>query len=135
VLAAAVNARITLIISGGNGPRARPRCSMRSFGIYFREGTPSSPIEDRLAELQFAAAACRPHGNASAQYRGQGRNPPNASSSRTRCACVPNRIILGECRGEEAFDMLQAMNTGHEGSMATVHANHAARLPSHASNR
>ena len=35
----------------------------------------------------------------------------------------PERIILGECRGEEAFDMLQAMNTGHEGSMATIHAN------------
>jgi hypothetical protein len=35
----------------------------------------------------------------------------------------PERIILGECRGEEAFDMLQAMNTGHEGSMATIHSN------------
>ena len=35
----------------------------------------------------------------------------------------PDRIILGECRGEEAFDMLQAMNTGHDGSMATIHAN------------
>jgi len=35
----------------------------------------------------------------------------------------PDRIILGECRGEEAFDMMQAMNTGHEGSMATIHAN------------
>ena len=35
----------------------------------------------------------------------------------------PDRIILGECHGEEAFDMLQAMNTGHEGSMATIHAN------------
>jgi pilus assembly protein CpaF len=35
----------------------------------------------------------------------------------------PDRVILGEVRGEEAFDMLQAMNTGHEGSMATVHAN------------
>jgi len=35
----------------------------------------------------------------------------------------PERIILGECRGEEAFDMLQAMSTGHEGSMATIHAN------------
>ena len=39
----------------------------------------------------------------------------------------PDRIILGECRGEEAFDMLQAMNTGHEGSMATIHANNSAR--------
>ena len=38
-------------------------------------------------------------------------------------AWKPVRIILGECRGEEAFDMLQAMNTGHEGSMATIHAN------------
>ena len=37
----------------------------------------------------------------------------------------PDRVILGEVRGEEAFDMLQAMNTGHEGSMATVHANTA----------
>jgi pilus assembly protein CpaF len=37
----------------------------------------------------------------------------------------PDRIIIGECRGEEAFDMLQAMNTGHEGSMTTVHANTA----------
>src|SRR5437879_6427722 len=35
----------------------------------------------------------------------------------------PDRIIIGECRGGEAFDMLQAMNTGHEGSMATIHAN------------
>jgi pilus assembly protein CpaF len=35
----------------------------------------------------------------------------------------PDRIIMGEIRGEEAFDMLQAMNTGHEGSMTTIHAN------------
>src|SRR5579872_2389181 len=35
----------------------------------------------------------------------------------------PDRIIIGECRGEEALDMLQAMNTGHDGSMSTVHAN------------
>lgn len=35
----------------------------------------------------------------------------------------PDRIILGECRGSEAFEMLQAMNTGHEGSMSTLHAN------------
>ncbi len=37
----------------------------------------------------------------------------------------PDRIIIGECRGAEAFDMLQAMNTGHDGSMSTIHANDA----------
>ena len=37
----------------------------------------------------------------------------------------PDRIIIGECRGAEAFDMLQAMNTGHEGSLTTIHANSA----------
>ncbi len=42
---------------------------------------------------------------------------------RTALRMRPDRIIVGECRGEEAFDMLQAMNTGHDGSMSTVHAN------------
>ena len=37
----------------------------------------------------------------------------------------PDRIIVGECRGAETFDMLQAMNTGHDGSMSTLHANSA----------
>jgi pilus assembly protein CpaF len=37
----------------------------------------------------------------------------------------PNRLVLGECRGEEAFDLLQAMNTGHDGSFGTIHANNA----------
>jgi pilus assembly protein CpaF len=40
-----------------------------------------------------------------------------------RCACGPIASFSAKCRGEEAFDMLQAMNTGHEGSMATIHAN------------
>lgn len=42
---------------------------------------------------------------------------------RTTLRMRPNRIIIGECRGPEAFDMLQAMNTGHEGSLTTLHAN------------
>ncbi len=42
----------------------------------------------------------------------------------------PDRIIVGECRGAEAFEMLQAMNTGHDGSMSTLHANsHVTPLP------
>ena len=48
---------------------------------------------------------------------------PCAIWSRTACACGPERIIVGEVRGPEAFDLLQAMNTGHDGSMGTLHAN------------
>ena len=60
------------------------------------------------------------------------RGPPNAEGKgemrqrelvKNALRMRPDRIIIGECRGEEAFDMLQAMNTGHEGSMTTVHAN------------
>ena len=42
----------------------------------------------------------------------------------------PDRVIVGECRGAEALDMIQAMNTGHDGSMTTVHANMPARSSS-----
>ena len=47
----------------------------------------------------------------------------------------PDRIVVGECRGGEALDMLQAMNTGHDGSLTTTHANSPARGAARASRR
>jgi pilus assembly protein CpaF len=119
LLAAAVKARVTLIISGGTGSGKTTMLNALSAFISDKERLVT--IED-AAELQLQ----QPH---------VGRmetRPPNVEGRgeirqrelvKNALRMRPDRIILGECRGEEAFDMLQAMNTGHEGSMATVHAN------------
>ena len=86
------------------------------------------PAEERVATIEDAAELRmqQPH-----VVRMETR-PPNIEGKgeirqrelvKNALRMRPDRIILGECRGEEAFDMLQAMNTGHEGSMATIHAN------------
>ena len=94
--------------------------AQRAFGLH-REKERLITIED-AAELQLQ----QPH-----VVRMETR-PPNIEGKgeirqrelvKNALRMRPDRIILGECRGEEAFDMLQAMNTGHEGSMATIHAN------------
>ena len=119
VLAAAVNARITALISGGTGSGKTTMLNALSAFISDKERLVT--IED-AAELQLQ----QPH---------VGRmetRPPNVEGKgeirqrelvKNALRMRPDRIILGECRGEEAFDMLQAMNTGHEGSMTTIHAN------------
>src|SRR5882762_10733586 len=119
VLAAAVKASITLIISGGTG--SGKTTMLNALSAYISEKERLLTIED-AAELQLQ----QPH---------VGRmetRPPNLEGKgeirqrelvKNALRMRPDRIILGECRGEEAFDMLQAMNTGHEGSMATIHAN------------
>jgi pilus assembly protein CpaF len=119
VLAAAVKARVTLIISGGTG--SGKTTMLNALSAFISEKERLLTIED-AAELQLQ----QPH---------VGRmetRPPNIEGKgeirqrelvKNALRMRPDRIILGECRGEEAFDMLQAMNTGHEGSMATIHAN------------
>ncbi len=119
LLAAAVKARVTMIISGGTG--SGKTTMLNALSAFISEKERLLTIED-AAELQLQ----QPH---------VGRmetRPPNLEGKgeirqrelvKNALRMRPDRIILGECRGEEAFDMLQAMNTGHEGSMATVHAN------------
>jgi pilus assembly protein CpaF len=119
LLGAAVKARITTIISGGTG--SGKTTMLNALSAFISEKERLITIED-AAELQLQ----QPH---------VGRmetRPPNIEGKgeirqrelvKNALRMRPDRIILGECRGEEAFDMLQAMNTGHEGSMATVHAN------------
>jgi pilus assembly protein CpaF len=119
VLKAAVRARISILISGGTGAGKTTFLNMLSKFIPDRERLIT--IED-AAELQIQQEnvirlETRPpnvEGNGAVRQRQLLIN-----SLRMR----PDRIIIGEVRGEEAFDMLQAMNTGHEGSMTTIHAN------------
>jgi pilus assembly protein CpaF len=120
-LEACVQSRINLVISGGTGSGKTTMLNALSRWIPPQERVVS--IED-AAELQLQ----RDH-----VVRLETR-PPNIESKgevtqrdllRNTLRMRPDRIIIGEVRGDEALDMLQAMNTGHEGSMTTVHANNA----------
>ncbi len=119
MLAAAVRARISILISGGTG--AGKTTFLNILSQYIPPAERLVTIED-AAELQLAQQNI---------VRLETR-PPNiegVGAIRQRQLLInslrmrPDRIIIGEVRGEEAFDMLQAMNTGHEGSMTTIHAN------------
>ena len=119
ILAAAVKARLSILISGGTG--AGKTSFLNILSSFIPEGERMVTIED-AAELQLQQQNV---------VRLETR-PPNVEglgAIRQRELLVnslrmrPDRIIIGEVRGEEAFDMLQAMNTGHEGSLATIHAN------------
>ena len=119
VLAAAVKARISLLISGGTGAGKTTFLNIMSSFIPSRERIVT--IED-AAELQLQQEDVVRLETRPANVEGQGgvrQRQLLINSLRMR----PDRIIIGEVRGEEAFDMLQAMNTGHEGSMTTIHAN------------
>jgi pilus assembly protein CpaF len=119
LLTAAVKARISILISGGTG--AGKTTFLNILSQYIPSGERLVTIEDaaelRLAQENIVRLETRPP-----NVEGQGavrQRQLLINSLRMR----PDRIIIGEVRGEEAFDMLQAMNTGHEGSMTTIHAN------------
>lgn len=119
VLRAIVEARLNIIISGGTGSGKTTLLNALSSFIARRERivTIEDSAELQLQQDHVARLETRPpniEGKGEVTQRDLVRN-----ALRMR----PDRIILGECRGGEAFDMLQAMNTGHDGSMTTVHAN------------
>ncbi|MGH9607342.1 MAG: CpaF family protein, partial [Terracidiphilus sp.] len=119
VLAAAARTRLSILISGGTGAGKTTMLNILSRNIPQSERVIT--IED-AAELQLAQENLVRLETRPPNIEGQGA----IRQRQLLINCLrmrPDRIILGEVRGEEAFDMLQAMNTGHEGSMATIHAN------------
>ncbi len=120
-LEAAVSTRLNVIVSGGTG--SGKTTTLNALSSFIDNSERILTIED-TAELQL-------------QQTHVGRmesKPPNVEGKGavTQRDCLrnalrmrPDRIIVGETRGEEVIDMLQAMNTGHDGSMTTIHANSA----------
>jgi pilus assembly protein CpaF len=118
-LTACINARVNLVISGGTG--SGKTTLLNALSSYIPHDERVATIED-AAELRLQ----QPH-----VVRMETR-PPNIEGLgqittrdlvRNALRMRPDRIIIGECRGAETLDMLQAMNTGHDGSMTTIHAN------------
>lgn len=118
-LEAVVKARLNILISGGTGSGKTTLLNILSSFIPNNERiiTIEDSAELQLQQRHVVQLESRPpnvEGEGEITLRQLVRN-----SLRMR----PNRIIIGECRGAEALDMLQAMNTGHEGSLTTLHAN------------
>jgi pilus assembly protein CpaF len=118
-LQAAVVARKNIIVSGGTGSGKTTLINVLS--AYIPEGERMVTIED-AAELQLKQRHV-------VRLETKKATPESPTEVTIRDCVInalrmrPERIIVGECRGGEALDMLQAMNTGHDGSMTTIHAN------------
>jgi pilus assembly protein CpaF len=119
LLRGAVKSRLNIVISGGTGAGKTTMLNVLSGYISNKERivTIEDSAELQLKQRHVVRLECRP-----ANVEGKGavmQRQLVINSLRMR----PNRIIVGEVRGEEALDMLQAMNTGHDGSLTTIHAN------------
>ncbi|WP_299287014.1 CpaF family protein [Thermoflexus sp.] len=118
-LKACVQAKINIVVSGGTGSGKTTLLNILSG--FIPEGERIITIEN-AAELQLRQEHVVTLETRPPNIEGKGEITMRdlvINALRMR----PDRIIVGECRGGEAFDMLQAMNTGHEGSMTTIHAN------------
>jgi pilus assembly protein CpaF len=118
-LQACVAARLNVLISGGTGSGKTTLLNVLSGFISPLERivTIEDPTELQLRQPHVVRLETRPP-----NIEGKG-SVPTRELVRNSLRMRPDRIIVGECRSSEAFDMLQAMNTGHDGSLTTVHAN------------
>lgn len=119
ILKAVVKARLNIIISGGTGSGKTTLLNVLSRFI---------PLDERIVTIEDAAELQLKQEHVIRLET----KPPNIEGKgqitqrdlvRNSLRMRPDRIILGEVRGQESFDMLQAMNTGHDGSLTTIHAN------------
>ena len=119
LLEGAIKARLNIIISGGTG--SGKTTLLNTLSSFIPNTDRIVTIED-AAELQLQQDHVVRLETRPANIEGKGAI--NATDLvRNALRMRPERIIIGECRGPEALDMLQAMNTGHEGSLTTIHAN------------
>jgi pilus assembly protein CpaF len=118
-LQACVKIKLNILISGGTGTGKTTFLNALSAFIPESERivTIEDPIEIKLQQPHIVSLEARP-----ANIDGKGEIAQR-DLLRNSLRMRPDRIIIGEVRGSEAFDMLNAMNTGHEGSLSTVHAN------------
>jgi pilus assembly protein CpaF len=118
-LARCVHERVNIVVSGGTGSGKTTLLNILSNAIPGAERvvTIEDAAELRLRHAHVVGLEARP-----ANVEGRGRIEIR-DLVRNALRMRPDRIVVGECRGAEAFDMLAAMNTGHEGSLTTLHAN------------
>jgi pilus assembly protein CpaF len=119
ILEIASRCRLNVVISGGTG--SGKTTMMNAMSRLIDHGERVVTVED-AAELQFQQPHVVRLETRPASLEGRGEITQR-DLVRNALRMRPDRIIIGEVRGAEAFDMLQAMNTGHDGSMSTIHAN------------
>ena len=120
-LQAAVATRLNIIVSGGTG--SGKTTTLNALSSFIDNSERILTIED-TAELQLQQVHVGRMESRPANVEGKGA-VTQRDCLRNALRMRPDRIIVGETRGEEVIDMLQAMNTGHDGSMTTIHANSA----------
>jgi pilus assembly protein CpaF len=120
-LQAAVSTRLNVIVSGGTG--SGKTTTLNALSSFIDDDERILTIED-TAELQLQQTHVGRMESRPANVEGKGA-VSQRDCLRNALRMRPDRIIVGETRGEEVIDMLQAMNTGHDGSMTTIHANSA----------